>query len=354
MLYYRNATVADDTIASVVNDPADNNQTGFYRPNNLIGVEERLVYKGIDDLELTAGLTYERERLSEGFSRTYSNSYLVEPEAPPKPAMKTNTLKSLYLQSQYKINKALTFTAGVRHEDSSYYDDVTTPRGSLVYNKDDTTIKFIYAEAFRAPKPWDYGPLDPTLPGTGNSDLEPEEMRSYELYFGRSFSSSFKGDITFYENKIESKLSKDSPNNKWTNQGELNAQGVELSLAYNTKNLKTFINYTYTDSEDGDGIKTDEIATNSASAGVTYKTSKDFVTHIGINYVGEKNNYAHEKVNDYTIANASFSYLGFEHWNIDFIVKNLFDEDYYHTSHRSVPKYKQAERSFFLRGGYKF
>lgn len=350
MLYYRNTTVQDDTVASVTNGVTDNNQTGYYRPNSLIGIEERLVYRGIEDFELTTGIVYERERLAEDFSKSYSNSYLVEPEAPPKPDMINNTLKSLYLQGHYHINKAFALTAGVRHEESSFYDTVTTPRGSLIYNQDDTTIKLIYAEAFRAPKPWDY-----TF-GNGNTALSPEEMKSYELFFGHVFNKNIKADITYFNNKIKNKLTFDSINNRWINQGELAAQGTEVSLIYLSENIKSFINYTYTDSNDEDGVETEEIAKHTANAGFTYIPNKNYLSHINVNYVGKKNNPAvpTEDVDAYTLVNAKLSYNGFKEWNIDFMVKNIFDEVYYHTSNRPVTKYRQAERSFVIQGSYTF
>ena len=349
MLYYRNATVADDTVASVETGTT-NKQTGFYRPNSLIGVEERLTYTAIENLNLTLGLVREEERLSSGFSRTYSNSYLLKPQAPTKPDILSSSLTSIYLQGTYNLNDTLNLIAGMRYEDSSIYDSVTTPRVSLVYNNDDTTVKLIYAEAFRAPKPWDY------TDGTGNTGLLPEEMTSYELFIGQSLSDSFKVDMTFYQNTIDNKLTKDTVANKWINQGKLVVYGAEASFNYIVEKSKYFLNYTYTDSKDEDGINTDEIATHVLNTGWTYKPNRDFLTHLNVNYVGAKDNPATptQKVEDYTLANASFSYLGIDDWKIDLIVKNIFDEEYYNTSNRPVSKYRQAERSVFLKASYEF
>lgn len=348
MLYYRNATVKDDTIYYVIGG-TPGSQVGFYRPNSLMGIEERLEYQVFDNLELTTGLVYEEEKIASGISKTFSSSYLLKPEAPSKPAMLNNNLKSLYLQGRYFINEEFTLTAGIRHEDSSYYDTVNTPRSSLVFNKDDTTIKLIYAEAFRSPRPWDYNF------GTGNSGLLPEEMKSYELYVGHRLNENIKVDMTYFNNKIDNKLTKDNVNNRWINQGKLLAQGIELSLDYVFKDFKSFFNYTYTDSEDENGFKTDDIAKHTANAGLTYKPNKNYLTYLGVNYVGKRKNPADiEDVDAYTVVNTTLSYNGFKKWKINLFVKNLLDEVYYHPSDRDVSKYRQAERSFFLEGHYKF
>lgn len=347
MVYYRNATVADDTITSVETG-ATNKQTGFYRPNSLIGVEERLTYTGVENLNATVGFVYEEESLSAGFGRSYSTSYLIKPDAPAKPDTINNSLASVYLQANYTLTDNLNLVAGLRYEDSTSYGTVDTPRASLIYNRDDTTVKLIYAEAYRAPKPWDY------TDGIGNHALLPEEMTSYELFIGQSFSDSFKVDMTLFQNIIDNKLTKDAV--KWVNQGSLVVHGVETSLNYVWEKSKYFLNYTYTDSKDGESVKTDEIATHALSAGWTYKPNKDYLTHLNVNYVGEKDNPATptQKVEAYTLANATFSYLGVDDWKIDLMVKNIFDEEYYNTSNRPVSKYRQAERSAFLSASYEF
>ncbi len=44
----------------------------------------------------------------------------------------------------------------IRHDFSSYFAQIFTPRTCLVYNRNKLTLKLLYGSAFRAPKPRDY------------------------------------------------------------------------------------------------------------------------------------------------------------------------------------------------------
>lgn len=347
--YYRNSTVADDTVAYVTNGATDNNQTGYYRPNDLFGVEERFIYTGVDDLRLTVGAVFEKEKLSDGFSKSYSNSYLVTPPAPQTPDMIQNSLYGIYGQAEFRFAHNLALTAGVRHEESTLYGSVNTPRSSLVYSKGDSVAKLIYAEAFRAPKPWDYSY------GSGNSALLPEKMKSYEFFWGQSITKKVQADITFFSNRIDHKLTLDSTNNRWVNQGDLYSRGIETSLFYRSPKATAYFNITYTSSEDETGNPSDEIASYTANTGCTYKPSKIYTAHLGINYVGSRLNPAQpgSKTDPYTVANASISYNGIKSWKFDLMIKNLFDEVYSHPSNRPPSEYRQAERGLYLRANYR-
>ena len=67
-VYYRNATVLDNTIGYIT----ESDQVGYYRPNNLIGMESMLSYTPLDNLHVIGGFVFEYEKLSESFSRTFS------------------------------------------------------------------------------------------------------------------------------------------------------------------------------------------------------------------------------------------------------------------------------------------
>ena len=57
----------------------------------------------IEKINIIAGIIWERERLAEGFSKTYSGSPEKTPPTPGEPNMITNHLTSVYLQSQYEF-----------------------------------------------------------------------------------------------------------------------------------------------------------------------------------------------------------------------------------------------------------
>ena len=193
-LYYRNATVMDDTIALILSDSGPTGgQVGYYRPNDLIGFENQFNFMPIEKIKIITGVVLEEERLAENFSETYSGSPTIKPPTPSKPDMMTDHLTSLYLLTQYKFINNIELTLGIRHDNSSYYDEVDTPRIGLVYNRKKLTTKILYSEAFRAPKPWDY------TYGDGNSDLKPERMKSLELFMAYTVTDNCITNLSLYK-----------------------------------------------------------------------------------------------------------------------------------------------------------
>ena len=191
-LYYRNSTILDNTVAYIT----DAYQVGYYRPNSLAGWENMFSYLPLQDLKIIGGILFEYESLADSYSITYSNSSIEKPPVPGNPKMDNNTLLSLYFQTQYKIYDSLNVYGGARFDHSSIYNDIITPRFGLVFNKAKFTIKLLYAEAYRAPKPWDF-----TF-SLGNPDLKPEKMRSLEIAASYLVYRNTKVNLSVYKNKL--------------------------------------------------------------------------------------------------------------------------------------------------------
>ena len=112
MAYYRNSTVRPNTIEHIIKatETSSGQQVGYYRPNQLGGIENQFSYKPLEKLLLIGGITGEIETISEGFSITYSSSQELKPPEPPKPRMLNNQLFSYYLQANYQISQQFSFT----------------------------------------------------------------------------------------------------------------------------------------------------------------------------------------------------------------------------------------------------
>ena len=363
-LYYRNATIMDDTHGW---PKADGTEWRAYRPNYLIGFENQFNYTPIDKFSIVAGIIAEEEHLAEGFSSIRD----VNPPPPPKPKMLTNHLWGIYLQSQYKVISDVELTLGLRHDNSSVYDQVFTPRAGIVYNKDKISAKLLYMQAFRAPKPWDY------YWGEGNPDLDPEEMKSFELAFSYKFTKDLNADLSIYRNNVKGKLTKFSTTEIidsvevtkawWVNRGELKSYGAELFLQYVFgNNIYSYFNYTFNMSEDEDGEEIPEIANHSANIGILYAFSKNIKFDVRGNYLGKRLNpktipaTGSDYVDDAFVLNSTLSFLDILSFinikNLDcyLIVKNLLDTEYYHTSHREPERYRQPQRTIMLKAAYSF
>jgi len=352
-LYYRNATVMDDTIAYIKSDTgATGGQTGYYRPNHLLGFENQFNSMLTDKLSITAGFVLEKERLAQNFSKTYSGSPDVKPPTPAKPDMMTNHLASVYLQTQYKFIKDAELTLGLRHDDSSFYGIVNTPRIGLVFNKKNFNAKLLYMEAFRAPKPWDYTWED------GNPDLKPETLRSVELSIAYSFAENLIASLSLYKNNMKGVLTKEE--SRWVNGPKLNTDGFETTLEYARGKIKSYLNYTYNSSSYEHGEKVPEIGNHNANIGISYAFTNNIRLNIRGNYLGKRKNpktittTGSDYIDAAFVLHFTLSVMEFKNFDFQLIVKNLLDTEYYHTSNRPPDRYRQPQRSIMLKAVYKF
>ncbi|MBN1397860.1 MAG: TonB-dependent receptor [Bacteroidetes bacterium] len=350
-LYYRNTTVMDNTIYYVV----DTAQIGCYRPNDLIGFENILNYDVNRFFSLTGGMVFEYERLSKGFSLSYSDSPEHKPPTPAKPPILENNLTSIFFEPRLNILEGLFLSAGFRFDKSSVYDEVFTPRVGLSYKLADHIFRLSYAEAFRAPKPWDY------TDGFGNSSLFPEEMRSVETAVSLSPSNNFKIDLTAYKNILDQAITKEfvSGGYKWINSGEVNTDGMELFLRYFIDDWRFSLNYTFNQSCDETGTFIPEISKHTGGSSITYSFGRYFRVNLRANYAGKRENPKiiastnSTAIDPYLILNCTLSVVDYEGFNIQLSVKNLLDKEYYHTSNRDPDRYRQPQRTVFLSVGYR-
>ncbi len=350
--YYRNSTVLDNTIAYIKTDASTTGgQTGYYRPNNLLGLENQLNLKPFKKLQIIAGLVLEKESLAEGFSKTHSGSSILPPPKPPRPNMMTNHLASVYLQAQYKMFKNTELTLGYRYDESSYYGTVNTPRIGMVYNKNRLTAKLLYMEAFRAPKPWDYTYEE------GNPNLEPEIMKSVELGMAYTFTNNFLTNISFYKNHMKGTFTREE--RRQTNGPRLNTDGFEISFDYAKERIKWTLNYTYNFSRYELKETIPEIGKHNANWGVTYAFTNRIKLNLRGHYIGRRKNVktvtatGNKYVDDALVFHSTLSVLNLMGFNIQLICKNLLDVEYYHTSNNPPERYRQPQRTIMFRLEYK-
>lgn len=351
VLYNRNATVLGNTVYYVV----DTAQIGYFRPNNLIGFENILNYDFNRFFSLTGGMSFEFERLSENNTFSYSDSPLVKPPTPEKPTMVDNTLISLFIEPRFTIFNNLYLSGGARFDQSSIYDQVLTPRAGLSYIFRRQLLRLSYAEAFRAPKPWDY------TDGLGNKSLLPETMKSTEAAASFSIKDNYKIDLIGYKNRLIHAIIKEEVEGgyKWINSGEITTTGMDFYLRYISKKFKSSVNYTLTISENESGELVPEISKHSGNANVTYTLDKNFVFNVRANYIGKRENPKMIEttnsrfLDSYLIFHGAISFLQYKGFDAQLMLKNIFNKEYYHTSNREPDRYRQPQRTIMLSIGYK-
>lgn len=345
-LYNRNATVLSNTVYYVL----DTAQVGYFRPNNLTGIEGVANYSPTDFLSVTGGLTFEIEQLSKSASLSLSSSPSEKPPTPETPEMLHNNLLSIFAEPRADLWGVALVSAGVRFDHSSVYDDVFTPSFGLVVPFLTHRFRASYSESFRAPKPWDY------TDGIGNGGLKPEKGDSYEAGLSFSFWDRLRLDVSGYISHIDDAIVKEllGDSFRWNNGGQMHTNGAIVQCSFAAGDWVVGANYTYSESFDVNSIAIPEISKHIFNSSLTYSFNKYMKLNLRGNYVGKRENpkliaaTGSKFVDPYFVLNGAFSIIDYNGINLQLAVKNLFDVEYYHTSNRPPDRYRQAQRTFYL------
>jgi len=361
-IYLRNSTVLNSTIGYILK--ADSafagDQVGYFRPGWLLGAENQFNYHPNDFLYFIAGVNYEHESVAESFSQTHSGDQDINPPTPGTPVKLDNDLFSIYLQGQVWFLRYFQFMAGVRQDFSSYYHDVFIPRAALVANAGHFTGRISYNEAFRAPRPWDY------TAGIGNDDLKPELMKAAELYLSYTLWKVLNLEVSLYRNWLSKMLTTEYVdtlgNWRWINQDQVNVTGIEAGVTLKVNKVSFFGYYTYNDPRDQDGNMVPEISRNVVNAGVTWAICKVLNLNVGGYYYGKRLNppkpyggliYS-SWIDDAFILNGNLSWFTRQGLDLQLIVNNILNTEYYHPSNLKPDRYRQPQRAFLVKATWHF
>jgi outer membrane receptor for ferrienterochelin and colicins len=354
-IYFRNSTVLSNTIESIIkaDSASAGDQVGYFRPNWLIGLEDQFNYNPIDFLYFIAGIGYEHESIADKFSQSHSYSQDIKPPTPEEPAKLENDLFSIYMQGQFWFLKHFQFVAGFRQDFSSYYHHVLTPRFALVFNIRKFTSKFMYNEAYRAPRPWDY------TSGIGNPDLKPEKMKSGEIFMSYSLSKFLNLEVSAYHNRLSNLFVIDYVdtlgNWRWLNSDQANTTGLEAGFNFKRNRIGFYGYYTFNAPKDQNGKLIAEISKHVANAGVSLNIYKGLNLHLGGYYYGQRINpkeiaaTGNNIIDSAFILNGTLSWFNFHGIDLQLIANNILNAEYYHPSNRIPDRYRQPQRSFLLK-----
>jgi iron complex outermembrane receptor protein len=252
----------DPPFFSIMTDGLIANGSG--QENSRTGIEIQTTYKMSDSNTIVAGGTYEYQKAEE---HTLSANYLPTPTGLiiPLPSvqkwpddiadaniMDTETRKfwAVFFEDVWDITDDLRLTLGARYDHYSDFGGHLSPRAGLSWEyMKGYDLKLLYGHAFRAPSFWEfYAPL------TGNSDLDPEKIDTYEISLGAEFTRNFNSRITYYYREAKDIIAASSGVLPWNfvNTGDSRDQGIELEMRYDF-GRGTYLagNYNYEDWKTG-------------------------------------------------------------------------------------------------------
>jgi iron complex outermembrane receptor protein len=162
-----------------------------------------------------------------------------------------------YAQAEYDILDNIHLIAGLRLDDYSTFGEQWSPRAALLYSpRLATTMKLLYGEAFRAPNDYERN-YDDGFTMIGNSALQPEEIKTWELVCEQNFgnhtrlvASIFRFDI----NQLISQVTIPGDLLQFQNlTGTVRSDGAEIQLESKLENgITGFLGLSTADTKDLD------------------------------------------------------------------------------------------------------
>jgi iron complex outermembrane receptor protein len=272
--------------------------------------------------------------------------------------------KAFFIQDIWDITKDIRLTAGARYDDYSDFGSSFNPRVGITWEFiKDCDVKLLYGRAFRAPTYQElYTKKNPAM--TGNPDLNPEKVDTYEISLGAMLSDRLNARITGFRNDAKDNITLVSVGDIFVfdNSEELRFQGVETEIKYDFgKGSYLAMNYTYQDAEN---LDTNERPYNipkhkgNITANIALGAYVNF--HTGFHFQRDFKRQADDAREDnpgFGIVNAALTAKNFfKGLEVRGAVYNLLDKEYASpTGGSSLPDdFPMPGRSFLLELQYQF
>jgi len=355
--------------------------------NSVTGAEITADYEPCPGIGLVAGASYEHVRQYD--VKTYANYNLtgkpleiggdiyepfpfryfpgrILPDSAKWCRNTDRNIAAVYAQGIFDLKKIfslkgstenLTLTLGGRYDN---YDDIgssTNPRMGIVWAPAEKLwFKALYGKAFRAPNFIEL--YLQNSPASGNPDLKPEKITTFEGLVGYHFTRAVSGSLTGFYVEAENLIRYSEF--MYENIGKTESCGMEAELkAAFGKNRYAYLNFTWQDvrdtthsvivSEKEQTYVQDDFHPGTApefygNIGVNYGFTERIIGNISLNYVGERDR-SEEKmwlgetlvrkdqrdpVRERWLINASMTFRGFlvKGTEFQFSGFNLLDEDH--------------------------
>jgi len=274
-------------------------------------------------------------------------------------------LFALYAQDDFRLAKSTHLFGGVRFDEHSVYGFNFTPRLSLVHHMPGKqSVRLSYGTSFRNPSlvetyldyRIDLGP-GLTSVATGNKDLKPEKVTSYELGYRKEIRGGYLGANLFY-NQVSGLITTvptafaPSPPfpagipiaSTYRNLNSATALGAELEGECRiAEGIRGLANYAYQDVESGNHTRVDFSPQHKFNLGVQAKLSAAADAYLGMHFVGSSVYHAQTGVlaiPAYARVDGRIGYrfgTSKRSWTLSALVTNLFDDKHVEVPAQMVP-----------------
>lgn len=256
----------------------------------------------------------------------------------PTPSRHATGMDSVYGQLQAKPIDGLTLTGGVRHDDHDTFGGATTYQAGAAWspNGGATVVRANYGEGFKAPS------LYQLYSDYGNTDLKPEEAKSWDLGVEHSLlEGRLRGAITYFSRDTKNQidfLSNNTPPNfgGYANTAKTKADGVEVEAGLKVNSALTLTaNYTNMDAVNksaGSNYGKDlaRRAGETASADAELTLPNGLNGGVTLQYVGHSFDNASNtrRLKSYVLTDVRVAYPLNDTFELYGRIENLFDQQY--------------------------
>ena len=214
---------------------------------------------------------------------------------------------------------------------------------------------------------------------TPNVDLLTEKVKNYEFSFRRDFmKNKLFAEIVLYSsyysnivNEVPFATNTNPDATQFQNTGERSIYGAQANVNYKDKQLRLYLNYTFTNPTDtdllGEERRIADIASHQLNFGGNYKFNNGLNINLRTNFIGDREVGQGTTVPantaifpPYFLLNATIGYKFFkEKFNFQYTVNNILDHQHYSPGIRSTgswytKKIPQFGRNMQFRLSYNF
>lgn len=309
------------------------------------------LYSGINRHEIAFGTGYYHGELyeveeSKNFGFDPSTGFPIPPGSPAVDVTDTEYVfiteggrenTYVFIQDVWRFSNDWELTAGVRYDHYSDFGDTVNPRLALVWSTSrNLTTKLLYGEAFRAPSFAQTRAINNPLV-QGNSELDPEELKSYEIAFDYRPNHDLTLNLNafYYEWEDIIQFVPGAGGAVAQNSGEQKGHGVEFEARWSlARNLDITSNFSWQKSTD-----------KNLDSDAGYSPEKQFYVstnwspkelwnvNVQLNWVMDRNRAAgaddyRSDIDNYALVDLTVRRKSlWDHIDVALIVKNVFDED---------------------------
>lgn len=182
----------------------------------------------LDQLTLSMGADYRYN-----FRQDQANYDDTDPPDYYGDVREVSAVTGVFGQVDWSAREDLILNAGLRYDDSTTADGHLSPRAGILHRiRENTSLKLLYGSAFRAPNAYEYGFYSSYF--TGNPDLDPEVVHSFEIAGEQVFEGGFTAGASLFYNRVNDLVVLDDsgPTLTFANAPATHAFGGEIRAEY--------------------------------------------------------------------------------------------------------------------------